>query len=153
MLSDKYLVSEEEKYMVDLVVKVIEERKQSNQVGTTDSQFNHKILRFTIPFTKKKVYNDFIETGTEAVQEVTKLIDGKKVPAYTKEETDEIIVAQVRSKPTVDDREQLITMSFARRSRLFSCWLDSTPPPPPSPTLPTSWPRILKSKRNSTTKS
>lgn len=71
MLSDKYLVSEEEKYMVDLVVKVIEERKQSNQV-----------------------YNDFIETGTEAVQEVTKLIDGKKVPAFTKEETDEIIVAQ-----------------------------------------------------------
>ena len=43
-----------------------------------------------------QIFNDFIATGTEAIQEVTKMVDGKKVTAFTKEETDEIIVAQVR---------------------------------------------------------
>jgi len=70
-LAEKFLISKEEMYLLNLIVKVIEERKGSTQT-----------------------YNDFIATGTEAIQEITKEVDGKRVAAFTQEETDEIIVAQ-----------------------------------------------------------
>jgi len=70
-LAEKFLISKEEMYLLNLIVKVIEERKGSTQT-----------------------YNDFIATGTEAIQEIAKEVDGKRVPAFTQEETDEIIVAQ-----------------------------------------------------------
>ena len=42
-------------------------------------------------------YHDFIETATEAILEHKKEVDGKTVPMWTKEEVEEIVVAQVGS--------------------------------------------------------
>jgi len=70
-LSSRMFVTKEFMYFIDTVVNVIEDRKKSQ--------------------TK---YNDFIEAGTEAILEVTKEVNGKKVQVFTLDEVEELIVAQ-----------------------------------------------------------
>lgn len=70
-LSSRMFVTKEFMYFIDTVVNVVEDRKKSQ--------------------TK---YNDFIEAGTEAILEVTKEVNGKKVQVFTLDEVEELIVAQ-----------------------------------------------------------
>ena len=40
-------------------------------------------------------YHDFVEVATETILEHTKVVDGKVVPMWDREEVDEIVIAQV----------------------------------------------------------
>jgi hypothetical protein len=42
-----------------------------------------------------KKFHDFIELAGEAISDFTKEVDGKTVPLWSREEIDEIIMAQV----------------------------------------------------------
>ena len=44
---------------------------------------------------KFQEYHDFIELATESVSEITKEVNGSTVPVFTREEVDEIVIAQV----------------------------------------------------------
>ena len=46
-------------------------------------------------FLNYQKFNDFIEAADEAISGYTKVVDGKTVPMWTREDIDEIIIGQV----------------------------------------------------------
>ena len=59
----------------------------------TKSILNKYIYIFFFVYVKK--FHDFIELAGEAISDFTKEVDGKTVPLWSREEIDEIIMAQV----------------------------------------------------------
>ncbi len=43
----------------------------------------------------KQKYHDFVEAATETIMEYKKEVNGEMVPIWTREEVDEIVIAQV----------------------------------------------------------
>ncbi|XP_046636806.1 cytochrome P450 3A2-like [Daphnia pulicaria] len=71
MFAERIFLTKEMTFFFDLLENVLRERSQS-----------------------KEKFNDFIEMADEAISDFTKEVDGKTVPMWSREEIDEIIIAQ-----------------------------------------------------------
>nr|CAH0108323.1 unnamed protein product [Daphnia galeata] len=69
--TERLIVTEEMKFFFKLLENVLKDRSQSD-----------------------KKFNDFIEAADEAISGYTKIVDGKTVPMWTREDIDEIIIGQ-----------------------------------------------------------
>lgn len=94
-------------------------------------------------------HNDFIHASTEVIKQVTKEVNGAKVPVWTPEEVEEVIVSQVPEMRS-DNYGPTLNVWIDVSSRSFSCWLASTRPHRRWPAAPSYWPSIPKCRRNST---
>nr|QST15042.1 CYP360A2 protein [Diaphanosoma celebensis] len=71
MISDRAFVTKEFMFFLELLINAVKERSSSDVK-----------------------YHDFIQVATEAISELTKDVGGNQVPTWTREEVDEIVIAQ-----------------------------------------------------------
>nr|QST15047.1 CYP360A7 protein [Diaphanosoma celebensis] len=71
LIGEKYLISKEFSFFFDLLINVVNDRANT-----------------------KEEYHDFIQVATDSIMEITKESNGTTVPAFTREEVDEIVIAQ-----------------------------------------------------------
>lgn len=94
IIGEKIFFTKEFTFFIDILENLINERTANPQVFIWNLILL-MIFHFVDWFYFPKKYNDFVEAATESISEYTKVVDGKSVPVWNKEEVDEIVIAQV----------------------------------------------------------
>ena len=97
--AERLLITKEFRFFFKLLEDVLKDRRQSKEVLSyffiTDKRLLCKAYEISCRLLLMKKFHDFIELADEAISDFTKEVDGETVPMWSREEIDEIIMAQV----------------------------------------------------------